>query len=304
VLGGKHTPFFKAVPGMSLSQFDLALRRRLERLWSGPFQVNDLDHLFLGLRERFYSREAFLEIGHFVAHAGERERGIVTERAKHFFTHMRFTFERYRDQSAPYSGEYLCAALAANLNLASDETLKEWGVSRHDAASLLGKVKRKLRGKFGAPPLPEFPYKAHEVEILSKILGTVFANPAFNGELLFKEFCDVLVKNKILQAHEMGRMDQLAPVLSLYGAFRLHGCSVRLESGWSAELRINQHGPGETIAVNASAVMNPELNISVSAPFYTTIVQPTAGCTDELLSRWEEPNLVIELTDSGRLSII
>jgi hypothetical protein len=69
---------------------DPVLRQRVERLLSGPFRPDDLLKLFALLRLQSYGMQTVQEIGHFAAHAAERDRGISTDMAKGFFDILRF----------------------------------------------------------------------------------------------------------------------------------------------------------------------------------------------------------------------
>lgn len=62
------------------------LRIRARRLATGRHRVEDLDRLFLGLRDRDSGRMSVREIGDFVAHRGERQKGPVTQTARDAFT--------------------------------------------------------------------------------------------------------------------------------------------------------------------------------------------------------------------------
>jgi hypothetical protein len=69
---------------------DPVLRQRMERVLNGPFRPDDLLRLFAALRLQSYGMQTVQEIGHFAAHATERDRGISTEMAKGFFDVLRF----------------------------------------------------------------------------------------------------------------------------------------------------------------------------------------------------------------------
>lgn len=62
------------------------LRLRAKRLIRGDRRIDDIDRFYLDLRDRTHGRASFREIGDFVAHRGERNRGPVTQNARDVIT--------------------------------------------------------------------------------------------------------------------------------------------------------------------------------------------------------------------------
>jgi hypothetical protein len=69
-------------------------RARVQRLLRGDFRPDDLTGLFLYARDHCDGREPVAEIGHFVAHHQERDRGIVTKSTGEWSAAIRFHASR------------------------------------------------------------------------------------------------------------------------------------------------------------------------------------------------------------------
>jgi len=94
------------------------LRGRVQRLLAGSHQVHDLHRLFLALRDRAHNRESVREIGDFVAHRAERQKGLVTQTGRDVFTSIDVWSLSFRGQKT--SLEDIARAAWANFRLASD----------------------------------------------------------------------------------------------------------------------------------------------------------------------------------------
>lgn len=99
------------------------LRMRAGRLLAGQRRVDDLDRLFLGLRDRHHGKESVREIGDFVAHRAERQKGLVTQVARDVLTSVSVWSLGFRNKKAEISD--IVRAAKANFRLASDQQLKD-----------------------------------------------------------------------------------------------------------------------------------------------------------------------------------
>lgn len=92
------------------------LRLRVQRLLRGERRHDDVDPLFLGLRDRAGGREIIREIGDFVAHRDERDRGTVLQQTSDVLLSIQ-TFLKVR-----MDGEFTLAEIRqvaeANLRIA------------------------------------------------------------------------------------------------------------------------------------------------------------------------------------------
>jgi hypothetical protein len=62
----------------------------VERMLAGEFNPEGLDRLLTNLRFKSYGAASLAEVGHFLAHNDERDKGPITQEARDFFAVMRF----------------------------------------------------------------------------------------------------------------------------------------------------------------------------------------------------------------------
>jgi hypothetical protein len=163
------------------------LRLRAKRFLGGKHRADDLDRFYLDLRERTYGRASFREIGDFVAHRGERNRGPVTAVARDVITSFSVWSLAFRDKKPTFPE--LAQAARANFRLASDKQLKDGcGLKRPAVKKVLDHV------------LPRFenggPIDDEELRVLLYLANRVIWKPAFTDDEVVKDFCDVLTHNK------------------------------------------------------------------------------------------------------------
>jgi len=103
-----------------------ATRNRVERLLYGDFRIEDLNRIFSILRVKSHVGQSVVEIGNFIAHPDERERGLVTSAARDYFILARSITARY---STPLDLSDLPAdiaqVLAASLKTSPRERIKQ-----------------------------------------------------------------------------------------------------------------------------------------------------------------------------------
>lgn len=127
------------------------LRQRVERYIRGDCRVADLDRMFLGLRDRCYGLNSIREIGDFVAHRDQREKGPVTDKVRD----IQLSLESWLHQGEGRFPDLAKAKRisAANLRTATDEQLTErFGLRREVVKSVLSRAIRKLETGSRRPP--------------------------------------------------------------------------------------------------------------------------------------------------------
>ena len=129
------------------AMLDTDLQRRVQRLLSGDRRTEDLARIFLSVRGRDQGRASLREIGDFVAHRDQREKGPVTARVRDMFLSCR-SWSRQQMGIAP-TLEQACEVAAANLRTATDVQLEaNFKLKRSVVKSVLQQAIKKIsKGK-------------------------------------------------------------------------------------------------------------------------------------------------------------
>ena len=277
------------------------LQRRTDRLFGGSHRTDDLDRLVLGLRSRAGSRDCFREIGDFVAHRDQRQKGPVTQIARDVFTSLEVWSLGLRGKSPTWAD--IERAARANLRIASEEQLMTGcGCSRATAHQKLDRAFKKI-GR-------EQRLKESEANVLTYLGNRFIWKPAFSSDQLFSEFVDVLEENGISYEREQPTVPSLKTFVTLYALSLMHGSAIVLESGNVVMLSAGFANERRVLEVKANFSL-PDFGKPVTAPvcLFLTDLHPEDHCEDDLLERddlvlpdqWAYP---IEIGKSGRLARI
>lgn len=277
------------------------LRIRARRLATGQRRTEDLDRLFLGLRDRGEGRLSIREIGDFVAHRGQREKGLVTQTARDVFTSVDVWSRPLRRQ--PVARADVVRAVRANFRLASDQQIKKGCGMRRSI------VRRRLDSALLQFERGEI-LRDQEMAIL-KYLGTTFIwKPAFTDIQLFTEFRNILYHRGLLTKAEWVSIETAKTFLTLYTIALMHGVRVTFDTGLRSELRAgfsNRQGHLE-IKILITFDDAPKPIMSPICMFLTSL-RPEEHCAPQLLDlgtcalpdAWNAP---IEVGANGKLTLI
>lgn len=283
------------------SMADEDLRIRVRRLLTGGRRADDLDRLFLGLRDRARRCPAVLEIGDFIAHRDQREKGLVTQVGRDVFTSFDvWSLTVRRLDVGP--NDFIRAA-EANLRLASDDQIREGlGSSRQMAAARLNRAIAKVR---------EGRKVAGSEWAAFNFFGNRFMwRPAFSGDQLHRELTDLLVQQGLLAAADVEQFAAARAFIILHAITTMHGSSIRLENGSHARLFAGFANRDGWLEVKVDLVFH-DLGKPLMAPIclFLSDLRAEAHCTAALLAdpapvlvdHWSMP---IEIDSSGRLAIL
>lgn len=284
-----------------MSVIDDDLLARAARLGAGERRVEDLDRLFLGLRDRHCGRASFLEIGHFVAHRTERNRGLVTQVARDVFTSISVWSLGFRNRKP--SRADLARAARANFRLASDLQIEQGcGLGRTAAERRLNSGLRKFqRGETITDT---------EAEVLVYLGNRFIWKPAFTDDELFGDFCHVLLRNGIIDQEGVKALETCKAFIALYAIACMHGTSIRLEGTIGGELLAGFANRDRYLEVKVQIRFDDaEKPILAPVCMFLTSLRPEDHCEAALLDLgnewqahvWPRP---IEMSADGRLGLI
>jgi len=272
---------------------DEDLKLRVRRLLAEEFRGEDLDRLYLGLRSRAHVGEAVQEVGDFVAHRDQREKGPATQVVRDIVTSAQIWLIG-RTGGKPTIEDVRVAA-KVNLRLASDQQILDGtGLTRSAASSSLGKVFRKLER--------DSPLKQREAKVLEYFGNRFIWNAAFTDDALFDDFAQALVTNSLMSAADLPKLLPAKSFLTLHAIALMHGSSILLENGDKASLHAGFVNGHTQLAVKAQI---PHLGfkkpIYVDVCLFWSTLSPMEYCEPNLLgdpTAWGRP---IELSAVGRL---
>lgn len=282
----------------------------------GEFVVDDLKTLFLSLRFRSYGRKLVKEIGDFVAHADERDRGIATDLFSPFIAHVRFQMPYYRE---PVDLGDLPASfpdvLTYNLDRIEAQTIyRDTGFRPKQAKRKFPDLLRKFSKKPDGRYRQTVKLDQDETKLLSVLIGYVVVKAAFTDSDLIREFIETLVKNDLLEQKETKKFQELQTLVALFGMSTMHQCKLILEDGVAAELYIGWCDPDKgTIGIIASCPtpIREVATLHMAVSLFSTSLIGKDHCEESLITSLNTNpnptpvfNLGVELTQNQKLRFI
>ncbi len=274
------------------------LRQRVERYVRGEPRLDDLDRIFLGLRERSLGFSSVREIGDFVAHRDQRDRGPVTETVRNIHLSLDSWLQQGEGRFPDLAkAKRICAA---NLRTATDEQLNaRLGLRREVVKSVLAQAIRKMEtARYDK-------VTKRERAVFNYLAGAFIWNPAFTDEQVGDELASVLIRAGALRADERAAFDANHASLALYVVAVMHDTTVVMDDGSRFELFAGFDNDQHRIEVKARIEL-AGWGKSVTAPvciFWTKLIGPE-HCSAELAAipgRWSG---AIEIDPSGRLAAL
>lgn len=236
------------------------------------------------------------EIGDFVAHRGQREKGLVTDRARDILTSLE-SWLRISVEGGSFTRNEVRKVAEANLRNASEAQLSNrLGMTRAVAKSVLAQGFKKLQNGRDATP--------REVRTIDYLGGAFIWNPAFTEEALIDDLLHMLGEAGLLKKADHASFRRLSAFVALYVVTLMHGSGVLLETG-RAELSAgfaNKEGHLE-VKARLSVAGQPKPVIATVCLFWTTLAAAT-HCAPALLekgARWACP---LEIDAEGRLAFL
>ncbi|WP_186128584.1 hypothetical protein [Burkholderia gladioli] len=267
---------------------------RARRWIEGRGSFEDLDRLYLDLRQVSHGHESFRELGDFLAHRDDRTKGPVTQRVRDVFTSFRVWSSGMRDQT-PELDDFRAAG-QANLRLLNDDEIKAGcGTHREAASNKLDKLFRKL--------VNEYPISESDRRLWNALVNRFVWKPAFTDEDVHRDFVAVLCKNGVLASDVEPLPMHAANLLSIHALVRLHGACIRLEDGRVCSLHAGYANPEQRleIKVDLSSVNWPK-PVQVPICMFWTRLRCDDHCGESLVGQGRMP-LWNDWTDSIELGL-
>lgn len=271
------------------------LRARVERLLNGDVRGDDLSRLLLFTRDHCDGRRTVKEIGDFIAHHTDRNKGLVTDEARDWFLTTSFVMPRLQGDRILDLAKLppnIAKVLAASYRRLDARILRDHAGLRYaDAYKMLPEIFKKLAANRDGTLSVTHAHTASELRLIETLLSYIVSRPAFDAEKLFSEFEASLRSNGLVKKEERDRFATVRPALALLAVAEMHNCTLELEDGSNCKLSANISDG--TLAVYAP-VLIPGTTVFVSQAIFTTSLQAANYCSEPLLERPEPWTMDLE----------
>jgi hypothetical protein len=269
------------------------LRQRVEGYLRSDRRVEDLDRIFLALRDGSHGHPEIREVGDFVAHRDRRERGPVTEAVRNIHLSLDSWLHQGEGRLPDLAkAKRICAA---NLRTATDEQLNARLGLRHEVVkSVLTQVVRKMEAGRSTK------VTRREEAVFNYLAGAFIWNPAFTDEQVGDALATVLMKAGALRPEEQEAFEANLTFLALYVTALMHGSTVVMDDGSRFDLSAGFDNDARRIEVKARIEL-VGWGKRVTAPvciFWTKLI----GSDDLAVAPANWPG-AIEIVPSGRLAV-
>lgn len=286
---------------------DSKSKARVNRFLHGSFRQDDLMGLFLFARDHCDGRESVAEIGHFVAHHHERDKGIVTRSTRAWFAMIRYHIAL--GESGPaVSANALPSAAQEYFRLApiliDGKIIKrQTGLSQVEFRKKLSMISnRMVKNANGTWAIPEN-CTENEFRLIQVASKYLVVRPAFDANRLVQDFVATLRSNGLLTKEESRiYYDKIFRIVSLYAISTMHNCVIKVSEGENCRLKGVVKLP-DHIHVQATVPISRKdgKDGKISSSMFSLNIDVNAHCHPELISE-KEWKCEVELDKSGRLA--
>ncbi|WP_292055531.1 hypothetical protein [Martelella sp.] len=279
----------------------------MERLLNGEFRPDDLTGLFLYARDHCDGRETVAEIGHFVAHHNERDKGITTRCTREWFASTRYLVPAFfEDGSGGLDASRLPSTAVEYFRIAVNRvgpaTIKKGtGLKPGQANKILQDVIGRMSQNGDSTWRLPNDLKEIETSLLNCVSSTFVSKSAFEEERLVEEFIATLKSNGLVTNDEVReKRATLATLIPLYAVSAMHNCLVQIGDGTTTQLKGSASLDGIQVSASVPLAAKDGGDIFLVSPMFRTGLSPNQHCSDELvLTTWD---FEIELGPDKRLS--
>lgn len=273
--------------------------------------MRDLDRLFVWLR--FKSAPLTVkDVGHFVAHIEDRDRGSAWEGAQAYIDLMNYhLFTQPVGFPENCSLDILIRLAKANVAIAREEVLqKRLGLDRKRFAQAV----RSALKKFKAFEDGRLKILKNFTERESKVIDFCFQRLVIDYYMrdtdLVSDFCDSLQSNGLIDAAGRAAISQHSREISLFVLEKLHLARAKVPGGKTAVFNLCWDREQDYILLTATLPDLWKPNVFIIVPFFSTGVGLAEGVGPQLsrvLSTAENRAQVacpLELTEDWKLEIL
>lgn len=283
---------------------------RVDRLLAGQRRARDLDAIFLWLRTRSFGHQTVKDIGDFVAHGDERDKGVawvgVRSISKTLAFHIPRITKASRGELTPSDKQALQEAVIGSWHLARPEDVKaETGLEKNKVGKILKAAFKKIDSFDGRQVFTRDSLSETEERLLRKYSSTLSFNAIFSDKVLLDEFFICLRRNDLLSVNPINDVQGLTCFLAVFAIEKMHLSRIALEDGTVVRLRGGIAPEQGCTLVTYAAFETP--NHWATRHLYSMVFETSCDsnrwCERDLLEtsvgQWDFP---LEINSKGKLS--
>jgi hypothetical protein len=222
---------------------DAKSKARVGRLLYGDFRPDGLTGLFLYARDHCDGRETITDIGAFVAHHNERNKGIVTRSTREWFAVARYHASSLGPHGKSLDWRRMPPATRDYFQIATNRIAAKLirdktGLKQATANKIMSELAERLtQNTDGTWTLPTN-LSANERSLLQFVSSVMVVKPAFEADRLYEEFAATLKSNGLITRTELSTHGEtLRMLIQLFSVAAMHNCVVQVGDGTTTQLR-------------------------------------------------------------------
>lgn len=302
---------------MDIPQLDpigLGIAFRASRLAAGTASTEDIATIFLHLRRRSFGNKLVSEIGDFVAHSDERDRGVALSFAQDLSDAVSFKLRVLQSKSGKKPGangiDTLRRGLIAGFKLMGPlYAQKTLGVNAetalHRLERAIKKVVRFVDGKVEMSPR----CSVKDLRTLQAYFAVLPAYPRFSAAELMAELYDSLLENGLIESKDVGLLALQHERLGLFCLSKMHLAKILLDGFPPALLSVGvEYGDrGDDLLGIQILIPATELGdgTTVALPFFDTNCHVSDWCSGRVRALLDAPGkslaAPVEINSDGQL---
>ena len=278
------------------------------RLIGPDFRPDDLMGLFLFARDHCDGRESVTDIGDFIAHHDEREKGLITRSTREWCSVARYYASRFGPNGIlPFDFKRMPPATRDYYKIAVNRIdasfiMQKTGMRRAKAYALMLELLKRITPNIdGTWALPN-DLKEGEFKLIECVSSLMVIKPAFEGGRLCDDFLATLKSNGLITKDEMSiHRDELNVLIQLFAVATMHNSRIQIGDGTAIRLKGRPHD--NRIAVNAAVpnAVPDQPNIFISCAMFMADLNAAIYCEPELRPNAVDWDFEIELAPDKRL---
>lgn len=272
-------------------------RARVVRLLSDHFRPDDVANLFLYARDRCDGRASVVDIGDFVAHHSERDKGIISDHVRDWAVSAKFHLETFtpngprRPHNPNRLPKYFARYLRSSVTIIGPHQIRRnTGLSQVEAQSIIKKfIDKLINSDDGTWAIPSN-ISPREANVIDFVTSMMVVKPAFTAERLCDDFRATLKSNGLINKEELREFkEKIDLIVQLFAISIMHRSEIILEDKSRITLEAGRGESGLAVSANVPLDLNVERDFFVKTEIFSTSIDPAGNCDAYLLEsdKWD-----------------